>query len=733
MYDFYHRMRAQGHFKFGFKPALKLLPDVPYRKEYQGFRMRVSRISQLILALYAPVFSASALAEDIPSTNPVIVKGNYDNAVGTSDASSQGVVTSKLIERRPALRSGELLEFVPGVIVTQHSGDGKANQYFLRGFNLDHGTDFATSVDGIPVNMRTHAHGQGYTDLNFVIPELVKQINYQKGPYYAEDGDFASAGSARMTLADSLQKGIASVTLGENNYARSMLANSVPYAAGTLLYGLELVHNDGPWDHSENFRKTNGILRYSAGNAYSGYNITGMAYSAKWNSTDQIPQRAINSGLVSRFGALDPSDGGETTRYSLSWAMHQRQADSLFRFNVFAVQSQLKLFSNFTYNLEHPADLGDAISGDQFKQAEKRNMYGFNANQTWFGTLAGFDTENLLGLETRYDRLAPVGLYSTVQRQQASLIREDRVKEGSAGLYFQNTTNWLEKFRTIAGLRYDNYSFDVDSNLVANSGKKHDAITSPKLSAVLGPWAKTEIFLNYGQGFHSNDARGTTTTITPKEGLAVSPVTPLVKTRGSEIGLRSEIIPGLQSSLALWRLKIASELVFSGDAGDTEASSPSKRSGIEWNNHYIARPWLLFDLDLAVSKARFTEQSGDGENQGTYIPGSVNQVASFGVSVTDIGSWFGAFQLRYFGPRPLIEDNSIRSSSTTLAYLRAGYKFTPTTQLTLDIFNLFNRKASDIDYYYASRLQGEAADGVNDIHTHPVEPRTVRLTLTHNF
>ncbi len=695
--------------------------------------MRVSRISQLVLALYAPVISLSAIAEDAPSLDPIVVKANYDNAVGSSDAASQGVVTSNLIERRPALRSGELLEFVPGVIVTQHSGDGKANQYFLRGFNLDHGTDFATSLDGVPVNMRTHAHGQGYTDLNFVIPELVKQINYKKGPYYAEDGDFASAGFARLMLTDTLPKGIAAITLGENNYARSVLANSVPYAAGNLLYGLEVAHNDGPWDTPENFRKSSAVLRYSAGNTYSGYNITGMAYSSKWNSTDQIPLRAVSTGMIRRFGSLDPSDGGESSRYSLSWAMHQRQADSLFRFNAFAVQSQLKLFSNFTYSLEHPADLGDSINGDQFKQAEKRNMYGFNMNQTWFGSVAGVDTENLLGLEARYDRLAPVGLYSTVERQQATLIREDRVKEGSAGVYFQNTTNWLPKFRTIAGLRYDDYNFDVHSNLAANSGTAHDTMSSPKLSAVFGPWAKTEIFLNYGQGFHSNDARGTTTHITPKEGLAVSPVTPLVKTRGSEIGLRTEIFPGLQSSVAFWRLKMASELVFSGDAGDTEASNPSKRNGIEWNNHYLARPWLIFDLDLAASKARFSEQSGEGDNQGTYIPGAVNQVASFGVTVTDLGPWFGAFQLRYFGPRPLIEDNSVRSSSTTLAYLRAGYKLTSATQLSLDIFNLFDRKASDIDYYYSSRLQGEALDGVNDIHTHPVEPRTLRLTLTHNF
>jgi hypothetical protein len=296
--------------------------------------------------LHAPF--ARADVGKIEKIDKIEVNDHYENAVGSSDAASQGTVTAKLIENRPALRAGELLEFVPGVIVTQHSGDGKANQYFLRGFNLDHGTDFATFVAGMPVNMRTHAHGQGYTDLNFLIPELVDRINYKKGPYYAEEGDFSSAGSAHIHLANQLQQGTASLTVGENSNQRGVVAGSTAVGAGTWLYGLELAHNNGPWVNPENSRKASGVLRYSVGPLDNGYSVTAMAYSAKWRSTDQIPQRAVDSGLIDRFAAIDPSDGGESSRYSLSFDWKRRNDDGVFQFNA-SPCSRLDLFNNFTF------------------------------------------------------------------------------------------------------------------------------------------------------------------------------------------------------------------------------------------------------------------------------------------------------------------------------------------------------------------------------------------------
>jgi len=680
-------------------------------------------------AASAPI--ALAAAERL---EPVEVQGHYQNAVGTSDAASEGTVGASLIAARPTLRPAEVLEFVPGVIVTQHSGDGKANQYFLRGFNLDHGTDFATFVDGMPVNMPTHAHGQGYSDLNWLIPELVARVHYRKGPYVAEDGDFATAGSARIDLLDTLPRGIASATLGEHQFARGLLANSNVAGGGQLLYALELAHNNGPWDNPEKFHRSNGMLRWSTTSDRTHQAMTAMAYDAGWNSTDQIPLRAVTSGLIGRFGALDPSDGGFTNRQSLSYRLAHAFEDGALRVDAYAIRSHLDLFSNFTFFLDNPIDLGPAanpsgIDGDQFEQSETRRVFGLHARRSWNTAWLGRETTNTVGLQVRHDRLDPVGLYSTVQRQRVAVTQESRVRETSVSVYVESATQWTPWLRTVAGLRADRYDFDVTSSIAANSGSRQAGLGTPKLSAIFGPWSKTELFVNAGYGFHSNDARGTTETVTPKEGLPTDPVTPLVRAKGAEVGLRTEALPGLQSSIALWQLKLDSELVFSGDAGDTEPSRASRRRGIEWNNHWIVNRHLLFDLDLSYSRARFTEHDVIGD----YIPGSIEKVASFGATLEAYGPWSAQFQLRYFGPRPLIEDNSVRSQSTTLASLRVGYAITNDAKLTLDVFNLFDKQASDIDYYYASRLRGEPVDGVNDIHFHPVEPRSARITLSVRF
>ena len=669
--------------------------------------------------------SASAAGTGEPAVaalTSVTVMGHYDNAVGTSDAASEGTVTSGLIRNRPALRTGELLEFVPGMIVTQHSGDGKANQYFLRGFNLDHGTDFATHVDGMPVNMRSHAHGQGYSDLGFLIPELVQRIEYKKGPYFATEGDFSSAGAARMRLVDSLPNGTASLSLGENGYRRMVVTDSVAAGADEVVYGLEVHRNRGPWETPEDLRKYSATVRYVHGGRDDGFSVTAMAYRNTWNATDQVPLRAVEGGLLDRFAGIDDSDGGATSRYSLSWALRKRGAASLTEVDAFAVASSLDLYSNFTYFLDNAED------GDQFTQSERRRMAGLNAAHSWTGSVNGLAMRNKVGLQARADRLAPVGLYHSVLRERSATVREDRVTEASAGVYVENTIAWLPSLRSIAGVRYDAYRFDVDSSIEGNSGKASDGVASPRLSLVFGPWKKTELFVNYGKGFHSNDARGTTQTRLV-DGSAADPVTPLVATRGMELGARTEIVPGLQSSLALWRLDIDSELLFIGDAGDTEPSRSSSRRGIEWNNHYIATPWLLFDLDLAMSRARFTQPDPAGER----IPGSLGKVASFGATVTGRGRWSGGLQARYFGPRPLIEDGSVKSRSTALLYGRIGYAVSRSTRISLDVFNLLNRKASDVDYLYSSRLRGEPAAGIEDIHFHPVEPRSVRLTLAHTF
>ena len=678
-----------------------------------GVILKKTKVAFAVLSLSCCTQPGFAQQQEKPDEIRII--GHYENAVGTSDAASQGYITPQLIEARPMQRPGEVLEYVPGVIITQHSGDGKANQYFLRGFNLDHGTDFLTTIDHMPVNMPTHAHGQGYSDLNFLIPELVSRVAYKKGPYFAEEGDFSSAGAADIDYYTKMPKGIASLGLGSNGYRRAMAANSYDSDTGHLLYGFELFHNDGPWVNPEDYRKLNGVLRFSQGTNADGYTVSLMGYHGKWNATDQIPQRAVDDGTISRFGAIDPTDGGRTSRYSLSLDRHKTLANGgVFHMDVYAIKYRLNLFSNFTFFLDHPFPVGD-----QFEQADNRTVVGVTPSWIFSGKWDDRAVTHKFGLDARRDNI-DVALYNTTARDRFKTVRSDKVAQTGVGLYYENALQWTDTFRSIAGVREDFYNARVDGDVAANSGTTSARIASPKLNFVFGPFDKTEYFLNYGQGFHSNDARGTT--------ISVEPAPALVKTRGEEIGARTEMVPHLQSSLSLWRLTLDSELVFAGDAGTTQASRPSLRRGIEWSNRYIPRNWLLVDLDVSVSRAQFT----DGDPKGGYIPGAIDRVASLGVTVKDLGPWSWTVHARYFGPRPLVEDNSQRSRSSVIFSARASYEADAKTSVNFDVFNLFNRKSNDIEYYYLSQRCPTCAPE-KDIHFHPAEPRTARLALVMHY
>jgi outer membrane receptor protein involved in Fe transport len=697
----------------------------------------VAIAAALALASHAAHGQTSEAPKDASSPSTVaanqlerveITGRHYDNAVGSSDAASQGTIRAELLKSRPALRPGEVLEFVPGVIVTQHSGDGKANQYFLRGFNLDHGTDFATTVNGLPVNMPTHAHGQGYSDLNFLIPELVDRIEYRKGPYFVKTGDFSAAGSADILYRTTLDEPFAALTLGQRRYQRLVGGGSTDIGQGLKLLGaIELMHNDGPWTVPEHIRKTNAVLTLSGGSRAEGWSTSLMAYDAKWTSTDQIPQRLIDAGTYNgqpfgRFDSLDPTDGGKTQRTSLSGEWHRSTDTGTTKVAAYAIDYRLQLWSNFTYALERPA------TGDQFSQKDERKIYGFSASHAVDHQLGSLPARSEFGVQLRHDRIR-VGLFDTQARQIVGITRDDKVQETLLGVYGQTSVELTPWLRSIVGVRADQARFKVDSlSNAANSGSASDHLLSPKLSLILGPWAKTEFFFNAGRGFHSNDARGTTATVDPKTGDPVDKVPGLVAARGLELGARTEWIPGLQSSVALWKLDFDSELVYVGDAGATEANRPSTRRGIEWNNRYIPLPWLLVDADLAWTHARFS----DSDPAGNRIPNAVDKVASIAVTARDLGPWSASIQWRYLGSGALIEDNSVRSSSSLTTNLRVSRKLTPKTELTLDVFNLFDRKVNDIEYFYESQLPGEAAP-VADKHVHPAEPRTVRLTLRVGF
>ena len=707
-----------------------------------------------IAAALTLICRASLFAEDnTPTTQlpEVVVTGKAEDLLGVAPAASKGQASSEELLSRPVLRRGEILESIPGVVITQHAGGGKANQYFLRGFNLDHGTDFATSLEGMPLNMRTHAHGQGYTDLNPLLPELVSRVDYVKGNYTTANGDLSTAGSANFILFDALPRNIVTAEWGEHNYWRGLVAGTIAFDAkpeplvvndgkgaknvGTitpdttvhrgLTYAFEYNYYDGPWVKPEHFSRGNVLLRYFDGSGDDRFSLTFMGYKGRWNSSDQVPQRAINRGIIDRFGTIDPTTGGNSQRYSLNAVWEHHDGNVITKANLYGIYYDLDLFSNFTYFLDNP------LHGDQFNQAENRWVVGGNVSRTWeHQTLFGHDADYSIGFQTRHDFINPIGLYKTENRQRLSTVRQDRVYEADYGLHAENTTRWTDHFRTNIGVRGDLFCFDTHSNLPANSGTDWSGIVSPKVSLILGPWHDTEFYLNYGMGFHSNDARGVNNTVDPITKEKLGSVTPLVRTQGAEFGIRTQAVRNVTSTLTFFWLRSDSELVYVGDEGVNEPGPASERFGVEWSNYWRPVKWFSLDAEIAATRGRFLDSPGADR-----IPDSVPFMFSGGINLGaqgDEDGVFGSLRARGFAKRPLIEDNSIQGRPSFLVNGSVGYR-KKDWEVAVECLNIFNRKDNDIEYYYTSRLPGEPTAGVNDIHLHPAEPRMFRIRVTYRF
>ena len=568
------------------------------------------------------------------------------------------------------------------------------------------------------MNLPSHGHGQGWADLNFLIPELVDSVRFRKGPYAADKGDFSIAGGVDMQLVGSLPQPIVTLTGGSYDYGRLLVADSRRLASGDFTAAVDLSNNDGPWARANDYQGAKALLRYVAGDAGRGFSLTAMAYDASWLSTDQVPRRAVAAGLIDRFGLLDPDDRGSSSRYSLSAEAHRATAAALTSVSGYLVYSDLDLVSNFTYYLDDPA------SGDGFTQYDQRLVAGFDANRSWVGSWGEGRMESAVGLQLRADDVDN-GLFRTGDPARAARVREDSIFQLTGGPYAETLVHWSDKVRTRLGLRGDLYYADVRSDLDVNSGSADAVLLSPKLSVALGPWNRTDVYVNVGYGYHSNDARGATIRVDPATGEAARRVPPLVRGRGADIGVRTTRVPGLQSTLSLFVLELDSELIFLGDAGSTEAGRPSRRMGIEWSNFYRLGDWVSIDLDATLADAEFT----DRDPAGRRIPGALEKTVAAGVSVGEGKRVFGSLRWRYFGDAPLIEDGSVRSGSSSLLNGRIGYSFARGLTLELDAFNLLDREDNEIEYYYVSRLQGEPEGGVPDIHFHPFEPHSARLVV----
>ena len=689
---------------------------------------------------------AAATNDSVVHLPEVVVEGRQDSLLGIADSAAEGTTGAAQLSERPIQRSGEILETVPGVIITQHAGGGKANQYFLRGFNLDHGTDFAVFLDDMPLNLPSHAHGEGYSDMNTVIPEFVQRLNYEKGPYYADVGNYGSAGAAHLVFYNTLPQDFVTLEGGMYGYERAVFGISQKLGTGNILYGGEAYHDDGPWVNPDDYWKFNGILTYSQGDEVNGWSTTFHGYHGVWNSTDQIP---ASFGQTNFFGAINPTDGGNSQRYSLQAELHRHDESSETSIMAYGFYYDLDLFSDFTYFLT------DTNKGDQFEQQDERWVAGLDARHTIFSQWFGRDVQNTFGLQVRNDWINN-GLYQTENRVRVdkldsatgtilpAVTEADHFTDTQVGFYAQNKSQWTDKFRSVAALRGDLDYFDVTSlSNPANSGTAYTLLPSPKLSLIFGPWAKTEFYVQGGFSFHSNDGRGATQTVEPVSadypypGTASTRIPALIQTKGAEIGVRTLVVPKLQSTVSLWYLHSDSELEQDGDTGGTVASqSPSDRYGVEWANYYALTKHLALDFDCADSIARFTsidaEDAAPGSPGGTHVPEAVGVVISSGVTLHDLNGFSTSLRLRYFGPRDLTSDAFYRSSETLLLSAGVSYRINKTWRISAEVLNLLNRRDHDIDYAYESRVTPTAQPTFQDVF-HPVEPIQFRIGLTARF
>ena len=696
------------------------------------------------------IASASLALSAAPAraADEVVITASRADLLGKAVTASQGVVTRKELELRPVYRVGQLLESVPGLVVTAHSGEGKANQYLIRGFNLDHGTDIANFIDDMPVNRPTNAHGQGYSDVNFMMPQLMQSMDYTKGPYYAAVGDFGAVASTHIHLTNDLPNQVsASVgTLG----MRGIFVGGTQHFGGddALLGGIGLGHLDGPWTHPDNFSRVNATVRYVHGGDLDGYALTGMLYKSTGNFTTDQPARAVTEGLIGRYATLDSTDGNLSERYSLSGHYAAKGEGWSFTSGAYAIHSTMTLWNNFTHYLDDP------INGDQEQQNETRDTFGGQAAYVRHLSLGSITSDLTLGLQARYDSnyidrrhtlhralldyceleqpIGPAIPFAAVN----GACNADRVQLLDLAPYAENTTRWTSWLRSVVGVREEYYAAKDRSLTFPLSGSGHETLFQPKGSLILGPFYKTEFYLNAGRGFHSDDVRGVFGTVAA-EGIPVTAgATPLLaQATGGEIGLRTDIIPKVKVQIALFQQDFSSELRYNSDVGQDAASAPSRRQGVELSAEYRPWSWIELNTDLAFSKARYMSNDLAAFGlDGPFIANAPTFIGSFGALVDNLGPWFGGLQWRILGPYPVNDGTqNPQDKGYSEVNLDLGYKVNDKLRVQANIFNLFNAKADSAAYFYTSRLPNEPANGVAGLQVHPIEPISAGVTVTAMF
>jgi outer membrane receptor protein involved in Fe transport len=707
-------------------------------------------------------------AADCRPMEEITVTAKRRQLLGTASTASEGVVADEEIQLTPDYRPAQILETVPGLTVTLHSGEGKASQYLMRGYNLDHGTDLETYVDGMPINQPTHAHGQGYTDLNFMLPELADGVSYTKGPYYANVGDFGAVGSVRVSYRDSIPDE-ATLTIGAYGFERLFAAGSEPLGDGQLLEALELQHYDGPYVNPDDARRENAVLRYSEELEDSGFSLTGMIYHQVWTNTTDIPFRAVTE--IGYFGTLDPSDGGHAIRGSLSAQYHADLGEGQLSASAFYIYNTLNIFNDFTHYLFDP------VHGDQEDQFENRDVIGARADYTLPVTLGGIENELLVGGLTRYDILDVGRLPSEGQRplypdettgDPVTFSNHDDVNLSAIALYAQATTHWTPWLRSVVGVRID-YQHGTDDDLLAalhatagytNGGARGKELVQPKASLIFTPSDDLEFYASAGEGFHSADLRGVNQDRSVDLGLPSTPL--LAKQYGEEVGLRASFNKNITLTVSVYNLWQASETIIDPDVGQDSAGPASDRYGFEVNVTYAINKWLELYGSFSANHARFTDPFDDGTGHlGKSITDAPDEAGSLNLYLHDLGPWSGGLEYRYLGNFPLSSGPCVNSAAvrdfpgvaTSCAdaptapgqingkgygqvNLDVHYAFRRNWIFSVGVYNLLDTHAPAAEFWYVDRLQSEISaypDGRADIHEHPLEPIMARFSISKQF
>ena len=657
--------------------------------------------------------------DSVSEFNAALVAGNLtmdDLVITASNERSVNAISSLDIKLRPTSTAQDILRMVPGLFIAQHAGGGKAEQIFLRGFDVDHGTDVNLEVDGLPVNIVSHAHGQGYSDLHFVIPELINHVDFNKGPYYADKGDFTTAGYVDFQTKNSLERNFLKVEGGQFGTMRGVAGFRLPELKNERTKGYiaaELFASDGFVESPQDFHRFNVMSKISR--KIGDDNITAGAtlFHSRWDASGQIPERAVKGGMISRFGSIDDTEGGETSRTNL-YIKHLHEFDNGNYFNqqAYLVSYDFNLYSNFTYFLN------DIVNGDQIQQRESRMIYGYKANYSDQGSFLDKSLQTEAGAGFRFDDVNNIALSHTVKRMFLSDFKRGDLDELNAYAYLNETIYLTKDLSVIAGLRFDYFKFRYNDKLADIVRSSNKAIPSPKLSITYQLDSKTQLYVRSGIGFHSNDARA----VTENSAADILP-----RAFGIDVGTTSKLTEKLLASVALWRLDMEQEFVYVGDEGIVEPNGRTRREGIDLSIRYEVSPWLFADVDLNVTRPRSKDEP-DGNN---YIPLAPAFSTIGGLSFRLKKGLNGSLRYRYLSDRPANEDNSVVAkgyilSDATLNYTQRSF------EIGVSAENIFNIDWNEAQFDTTSRLRDET-DAISEIHFTPGTPLFVKVKLSFRF